>query len=158
MHIKNTIDGYVLETEQWIPRSVPEVFSFFAKAENLEKLTPPFLGFHVVDMSTRVVEEGTKIRYRLKIHGIPVGWTTEIMEWVPGAHFVDHQLKGPYAVWHHTHTFQAKEGGTLMRDRVLFRLPFGILGDLVAGWLVKRDVRAIFAFRYATIERLFPIE
>ncbi len=158
MQIKRTIEGHVLEAEQWIPRPVGEVFSFFAQAENLEKLTPAFLGFHVVDMSTKDLEEGTKIRYRLNIHGIPVGWTTEIMEWVPGVRFVDNQLKGPYAVWHHTHTFQAKDGGTLMRDRVLFQLPLGILGDFVAGWLVKRDVRAIFTFRNATIARLFPIE
>lgn len=156
MKITKSMGGYLLESEQWIPRPVPEVFAFFSQAENLERMTPSFLGFRVVEMSTRGLEVGTLIRYRLKVHGIPIAWTTRIEEWVPGVRFVDNQLKGPYALWHHTHTFEAKDGGTLMRDRVRFRLPFGILGDLVAGWLVKRDVSAIFEFRRTTIDGVFP--
>lgn len=146
----------ILETEQWIPRPVSEVFEFFSRETNLETITPPFLGFRVVKMSTPKIQEGTLIDYRLKIHGVPVGWRTRIENWQPGVQFVDTQLKGPYSLWHHTHTFEAKEGGTLMRDRVRFRVPFGPLGDLVAGWLVKRDVRQIFEYRSAVIEKLFP--
>lgn len=107
-------------------------------------------------MNTPKLGEGTLIRYRLKVHGFPMGWTTRIEEWVPGVRFVDNQLKGPYALWHHTHTFETKDGGTLMHDRVRFRLPLGPLGDFFGGWLVKRDVGEIFRFRRTTIERLFP--
>jgi ligand-binding SRPBCC domain-containing protein len=107
-------------------------------------------------MSTPTIQEGTLIEYRLKVHGIPMRWTTRIEEWKPGVRFVDNQLRGPYSLWHHTHTFEAKDGGTLMRDRVRFRLPLGKLGDFFGSWLVKRDVSAIFEFRKTTIDRLFP--
>ncbi len=149
-------DETILETEQWIPRPVSEVFEFFSRETNLETITPPFLGFKVVRMSTPTIQEGTLIDYRLKIHGVPIGWRTRIEDWQPGVKFVDTQLKGPYALWHHTHTFEAKDGGTLMRDRVRFRLPLGPLGNLVAGWLVRRDVAQIFAYRTSVIEKLFP--
>ncbi|MBS1961159.1 MAG: SRPBCC family protein [Bdellovibrionales bacterium] len=156
MHLSREGDTFVLESEQWVPRPVAEVFDFFSRAENLERITPPFLGFRVKGMSTPAIEEGTLIDYRLRIHGVPVGWRTRIEEWVPGERFVDVQLRGPYALWHHTHTFAAENGGTRMRDRVRFRLPLGALGRLVAGALVRRDVSAIFAYRSRVISDLFP--
>jgi len=156
MQITKTSESYVLESEQWVPRPIDEVFAFFSHASNLETLTPAFLGFHVTGMSTPALGEGTLIEYKLKVHGFPMRWTTRIEEWKPGVRFVDNQLRGPYALWHHTHTFEAKDGGTLMGDRVRFRLPLGKLGDFFGAWLVKRDVSAIFEFRRVTIERLFP--
>lgn len=156
MEIKKTAEEYVLESEQWVPRPLDEVFAFFSRAENLESLTPAFLGFRIVGMSTPELHEGTLIEYRLRVHGFPVRWTTRIEEWNPGIRFVDTQLRGPYALWHHTHAFEAKDGGTLMKDRVRFRLPFGRPGDLFGSWLVKKDVRAIFDFRRKTIESHFP--
>ena len=150
-------DGeHVLETEQWVPAPVEEVFTFFSAETNLERITPPLLNFHVIGKSTPQIEQGTLIDYRLKIRGVPLKWRTLIEIWEPGKRFVDTQIKGPYALWHHTHFFEPKDGGTLMRDRVRFRLPLGWLGDLVAGWMVKRDVRAIFEFRSQTISGIFP--
>ena len=37
---------------------------------NLEEITPPWLGFKTLSMSTDSIEEGTVIRYRLRLHGI----------------------------------------------------------------------------------------
>ena len=45
--------------------------------------------------------------------------------------FADEQLRGPYALWHHTHVFEDAQGGTRMTDRVRYRLPFGPLGEVV---------------------------
>ncbi len=154
------VDGeHVLEAEQWVPRPVSEVFEFFSLETNLEILTPDILNFKVLGKSTEKIGEGTLIDYRLKIRGIPARWQTRIECWEPGVRFVDNQLRGPYALWHHTHTFEARTvngvSGTFMRDRVRFRLPLGWLGNLVAGTFVKRDVRKIFEHRVATIERLF---
>lgn len=140
--------------EQWIPRSPQEVFPFFASEKNLEQLTPPFLGFQVLGKSTSGMQTGTLIDYRLKIHGLPIRWRTRIEDWQPNREFVDNQLKGPYSRWHHTHRFEAFAGGTLMQDRVLYRLPFGLLGQILAGAWVAKDVATIFRFREATIRKI----
>jgi ligand-binding SRPBCC domain-containing protein len=145
----------VLESEQWIPKPIGEVFDFFSAETNLERITPSTLSFKVLRKSTEKIEQGTLIYYRLKIRGVPVKWVTRIDEWTPGKKFVDMQISGPYALWHHTHTFEEKDGGTLMRDRVRFKLPLGWLGNLVAGWLVKRDVREIFSYRSRIISETF---
>jgi len=96
---------FTLRREQWIACPIGEVFAFFADAQNLEKITPPWLGFKIISMSTASIEEGTVIRYRLQLHGIPFYWQTEICEWNSPHCFVDEQAEGPYKLWHHTHRF-----------------------------------------------------
>jgi ligand-binding SRPBCC domain-containing protein len=138
-----------------VDRSSSEVFEFFSDARNLEKLTPDFLRFRVLGVSTPDLREGTRIDYRLALHGMPVRWQSRIDSWLPGARFIDSQTRGPYRRWRHTHEFEPWRGGTIIRDRVHYELPFGAVGDLLAGPLVARDVSAIFAFRRARIAELF---
>jgi uncharacterized protein len=147
--------AHVVEREQLVRRPRDQVFPFFSDARNLERITPEFLRFRIAAMSTPEVRAGTLIDYRLRLHGLPVGWRTRIEEWRPEERFVDVQLRGPYSMWHHTHEFQPVPEGTIVRDRIRYRLPFGALGDLLAGSLVARDVEKIFAHRRARIDELF---
>jgi hypothetical protein len=145
----------LLEAEQYVPLPPDRLFPFFAEADNLGKLTPPTLNFQVKSMSTPVIEEGSLIEYRLKLRGIPMKWLTRIEEWSPPTKFVDNQLKGPYQLWHHTHSFEKLGSGTLMTDRVRFRLPLGFAGWLGGSALVRRDVEKIFRFRRQVVDELF---
>jgi ligand-binding SRPBCC domain-containing protein len=146
---------HTFEASQFVPRPRAEVFHFFASEHNLETITPPWLNFKVLRKSTPDIQQGTLIDYRLKLYGIPFGWRTEIEAWEPGRKFVDRQLRGPYALWHHTHEFNDEANGTRMHDVVRYKLPLGAFGNLVAGWKVHRQVRDIFAYRKITIEKLF---
>lgn len=146
---------YILRREQWIVRPIDEVFAFFADAHNLEKITPPWLGFKIVSMSTDSIEAGTIIHYRLRLHGIPVYWRTNICHWNPPYSFVDEQARGPYKTWRHTHTFEAYGSRTKMMDEVQYLLPFGILGRIVHLLQVRKDVSRIFDYRRERIDRLF---
>ncbi|HEV2213702.1 MAG TPA: SRPBCC family protein [Terracidiphilus sp.] len=142
---------YVLRQEQWIPRPINDVFAFFSDARNLETITPPWLSFKILSVSTAQIQQGTEIRYQLGLHGIPIRWLTEIRRWNPPHRFVDVQRKGPYKLWHHTHTFIAHGDRTLMKDVVRYTLPFGPLGRLVHALKVRRDVKTIFAYRRTLI-------
>ena len=140
-----------LETELWLPRPRAEVFSFFAEARNLETITPPWLRFEVLTPPPIVLRVGALIDYRIRVHGIPIRWRTEIAEWQPPLRFVDLQLRGPYTLWHHTHTFEERAGGTLCGDVVRYR-PRG--GALVNWLFVRRDVERIFDFRRQRLQQL----
>jgi len=144
-----------IRVRQWLPKPVKELFPFFQNEKNLEILTPPFLNFHVVGKSTREIANGTLIDYELKLHGFPLRWRTEIIAWNPPVQFVDNQIKGPYALWHHTHTFEDLGGGTLMTDRVQYRVPMGLLGKVTAGPFVTSDVTKIFEYRKVKARELF---
>lgn len=136
-----------------LPRPRPEVFAFFADAANLEALTPPFLRFRIETQPPIELHPGALIDYRLRVHGLPIRWTSEITVWEPPVRFVDEQRHGPYRFWHHEHTFdEAPGGGTFVNDRVRYRVPFGRL----ANWLVvERDVRTIFRYRSEMLLKLF---
>ncbi len=146
---------HTLRRKQWIPRPLDEVFAFFSDARNLEEITPPWLGFRILTPGPIRIAEGTRIHYRLRLHGIPVRWTTEIRRWNPPFRFVDVQLGGPYRLWHHTHRFEPKGGGTLMTDIVRYRLPFRIIGRVIHLLKVRRDVERIFDYRFRRIREVF---
>jgi len=139
---------HVLRREQRLEGSPEEVFPFFADARNLEVITPPPLRFQILTPGPIEMRVGTFIQYRLRLHGIPVRWDTTIQDWSPPHRFVDVQVRGPYALWHHTHEFRpAAGGGTVMTDTVRYAIGFGPLGELARRALVTRDLDAIFAFR-----------
>ncbi|MGO9259092.1 MAG: SRPBCC family protein [Bryobacteraceae bacterium] len=146
---------HTLRRRQWIPRSLDEVFAFFSDARNLAAITPPWLGFRMLTPGPSQMGAGTKLRYRLSWHGVPVSWTTEIRRWEPPFRFIDVQLNGPYRLWHHTHRFEAHNGGTRMTDVVRYRLPFGIAGRAVHALKVRHDLARVFDYRSQRIGELF---
>ncbi|MGZ4844937.1 MAG: SRPBCC family protein [Candidatus Angelobacter sp.] len=146
---------YTLAFAQQVPRQLPEVFAFFSRAENLEVLTPPWLNFKILEVTPPPLRQGTLINYSLRVHGIPLRWTSEIIEWEPPHRFVDLQLRGPYKLWRHEHRFEARDGGTLISDAITLALPVGILGQLAYKIKVRSDVQEIFAFREKKIRTLF---
>jgi ligand-binding SRPBCC domain-containing protein len=145
---------HTLRREQRLPGAPEAVFGFFADARNLEAITPPLLSFRVVTTAPIVMGAGTRIRYRLRVHGMPVSWLTEITAWEPPYRFVDEQLTGPYALWQHTHTFEADGDATVMRDVVRYGIGYGPLGTLAHALLVRRDLQRIFDYRAEQVPRL----
>ena len=141
--------------EQWVPKSVNEIFPFFSNPNHLDEITPPFLEFKTVSKSATELQRGALFEHRLKIHGLRVRWTTRIEDWNPEKSFSDIQLKGPYKAWHHTHRFLPMKGGTLLTDRVLYQIPMGPLGEIVAGWKVRGDLSEIFKYRHKIIAERF---
>lgn len=136
-----------LRREQVLPGAPQDVFAFFAEARNLEAITPPLLRFEVLTPGPIDLGVGTLIQYRLRLHGIPITWLTSIQAWDPPHRFVDQQVRGPYALWHHTHTFTPHPQGTLMTDVVVYAIGFGPAGALAHRLFVARDLRRIFDFR-----------
>ncbi len=145
----------IVISDQWVPQDLKRVFDFFSDATNLEKLTPEFLNFKVLSMSTPQIGEGTEIHYKLKVHGFPVRWTSRITDWEKPNAFSDIQISGPYRYWCHRHIFDAENGGTWVRDRVHYMPPFGFLGRAIAGKMVGDDVEKIFRYRQQVIGELF---
>jgi ligand-binding SRPBCC domain-containing protein len=147
--------NYKLVREQLVPRKLEDVFSFFARAENLQSLTPEWLNFQILSVDPEPLHEGTHVSYALRVHGFPVRWTSKIVEWDPPHRFVDVQIRGPYQLWRHTHGFHAEGNGTRITDEVLYALPFGVLGRVAHRLVVRSDVEKIFAYRQAQISALF---
>lgn len=118
--------------------------SLLRDAGNLEKLTPPWLHFHVLTPLPVEMQVGVRIDYQLRVRGVPLRWQSEITAWEQDHRFVDEQRRGPYRVWRHEHLFERCGGGTRVIDHVRYAVHFDFL---IHGWLVRPDVERIFAFR-----------
>ena len=141
-----------LHTQLWLPRPRPEIFAFFADAQNLQAITPPWLKFEILTPTPLKLGPGTLIDYRIRVHGVPLRWRSEITVWDPPRQFADVQVRGPYAVWQHTHFFEEQNGGTLCRDDVCY-WPRG--GWLANALFVRRDVQRIFRYREQRLQEIF---
>ena len=147
--------GHIMRMEQWVPQPIDKIFDFFTDPKNLEILTPKFLKFKILRITSSPIRKGTLLDYSLKIRKIPIRWQSKITECIPEVRFSDEQTKGPYKFWYHTHQFFEKNGGTIIRDRIFYKLPGWIPGDIIAHWFVKKDLEKIFFYRREVIEKLF---
>ena len=147
---------HVFERVQFLRRPRSEVFAFFSDARNLERITPPSMHFAIETPLPIEMKEGAIIEYTISLFGVPIPWRTRIEAFEPDDRFVDLQLRGPYRRWHHTHTFSdTHDGGTRMKDRVEYEVPFGPLGEVARLLFVRRQLDLIFDHRRATIAELF---
>lgn len=146
---------YQLETKLWLPVNRTSVFELFSDAFKLEELTPSFLSFRVVTPEPIDMKLGRLIDYRLRFHRLPIRWRTEITEWKPPFRFEDSQIRGPYSMWIHSHTFEESGSGTLVQDVVRYSVPGGAL---IHSLLVRRDLRQIFEYRFAQLPGLLGVD
>lgn len=149
---KQLLAAECLDRSIWVPQQLSQVFPFFAEAKNLEQLTPDWLRFEILSDLPIEMQRGTLIDYRIRLYGIPMRWRTLISSWEPPFRFVDEQILGPYSQWWHEHTFEERDGGTLLRDHVRYRAPLGVLSHPL---MVRRQLRRIFDYRTEVIQRLF---
>lgn len=145
-----------LEFRQNLPLTREEAWDFFSRPENLGRITPSDLGFEVTSPLPERMYAGMIVTYRVRpLAGLSVPWTTEITHVREPEFFVDEQRSGPYRFWHHQHRFEPISDGVCMTDLVHYQLPFGWLGDCLAGGTVGRRLERIFAYRRQVLTRLF---
>lgn len=135
-----------------------DVFGFFSSPFNLEAITPPWLGFRVLHVSDPEVREGTRIAYRLRLHGLPFRWESRIAEYRENTMFADEQVVGPYRHWYHRHLFRPVHGGVEIEDVVEYRMPFGALGRVAHAAFVRRQLARIFDYRTRVMGARFPFQ
>ncbi len=143
---------HTFTTSMSLPLPRDQVFAFFAEATNLQRITPPELGFEIVTPPPIDLREGTRIEYRLHLFGVPFAWQSEIQRWHPPEAFVDVQRRGPYKHWVHTHRFREEDGATIIEDEVHYALPYWPLGELVSP-PVRLQLARIFRYRQQAIRR-----
>ncbi|MGB0717294.1 MAG: SRPBCC family protein [Phycisphaerae bacterium] len=151
LEIKRDGAGYRLLATTRIPAPLETVFPFFADAANLEVLTPDFLHFHIVTPQPLEMAVGLNIDYRLRMHGLPMRWRSEITVWEPPYRFMDVQKKGPYRWWRHEHRFIDRGANTIVEDEISYGVPFRMI---LHPLFIKRDLLTIFNYRLSQMHKI----
>ena len=141
--------------EQWVPDTPENVFAFFMDKKEMEKISAPWLNFRVMSQSEDPIREGSCLNYRFKVRGIPICWQSMVIDWKKDESFTDIQIAGPYATWTHIHDFIEKDGGTIIRERAVYAVPFCVPGDVVIHPFVRNDLEKIFTHRGKKIAEHF---
>ncbi len=147
---------YTLHKKQSLPISVKQAWDFLSSPANLKTITPDYMGFNILSGADKPMFAGQIIQYIVTpVLGIKTKWVTEITHVKDNEYFVDEQRFGPYALWHHKHFIKEIEGGVEMEDIIDYKVPMGILGQLVHPILVKPKLEEIFNYRTKKLEELF---
>jgi ligand-binding SRPBCC domain-containing protein len=147
---------YQLHRQQVIPASLGQVWDYFADPLNLNTITPPNMNFEILWGGDQEMYLGQLIEYRVQFMPLVRSrWLTEITHLEDKRRFVDEQRIGPYAFWYHEHWFEEVSQGTRMTDRVTYKLPFGLLGELVHRVYVRPRLKKIFDYRFSMIDEIF---
>jgi ligand-binding SRPBCC domain-containing protein len=148
---------HLWESRLWVGRPRPDVFAFFADPSTVARVTPPALKIRLVT-ERPAMAAGAVLDYRLRWLGTPLGWRAYVREFDPPFRFLDVQVRGPYARWEHRHRFLEADGGTVVEDRIVYRLPLGAIGRMLHALVVARQLRATWAYRTRRIgELLGPV-
>ncbi|MCB4797441.1 SRPBCC family protein [Neotamlana laminarinivorans] len=147
---------YTLHKKQNLPISVNTAWDFLSDPKNLKVITPDYMGFNILSGADKPMFAGQIIQYIVTpVFGIKTKWVTEITHVIDKHYFVDEQRFGPYQLWHHKHFIKEIEGGVEMEDIIDYKIPFGLLGQLVHPILVKPKLEEIFNYRKEKLEKLF---
>ena len=147
---------YQLHETQNLPISMEKAWEFLSDPKNLKTITPDYMGFKIIDGDDKMMYPGQIIKYIVTpVLGIPTQWVTEITHVKEGEYFVDEQRFGPYALWHHKHFIRPIKNGVEMEDIIDYKIPLGILGQMVHPIVVKPKLKEIFDYRRQKLTKLF---
>ena len=95
---------------------------------------------------------------RVRFGPFRIRWVFEHRDYIAGRQFRDVQLSGSSRRWGHTHLFTPESPGVCtLEDLIDYELPLGALGNFLAGWIVRRKLKELFAFRHrVTADALGP--
>ena len=147
---------HTLKRVQHLSADIHTVWDFMKRPENLDRITPSWLGFAIVSEVPAAMRDGLLVSYRIRLPFLGAqSWVTEIKHIHAPHQFVDEQRLGPYRFWYHHHGFRPFRDGTEMVDTVSYLLPFGPLGQLTHRLIIQKVLEAIFAYRFKALDQIF---
>jgi ligand-binding SRPBCC domain-containing protein len=143
-----------LEFKQLLPGTIEDAWRFFSNPANLGRITPKAMNFIITSKMPAKVYPGLIITYKVSpVFHLPVTWVTEITHVEEPFFFVDDQRAGPYAIWHHEHHFETVANGVMMTDKLFYKVPLGVFGNLLDSMFIHQKVAGIFAYRKKVLEQ-----
>ena len=147
---------YSLHKTQKLPISLDEAWEFLSNPKNLKIITPDYMSFNIISKIDRPLYIGQIIQYIVTpLLGIKTKWVSEITHIQEKKYFVDEQIYGPYSLWHHKHFIKEINGGVELEDIIDYKVPLGIIGQLIHPILVKPKLEEIFSYRQKKLIELF---
>ena len=99
-----------------------------------------------------LIEMGEEVTWRARHFLVTQHFTSKITGFDRPRWFQDSMLRGAFRSFVHDHTFEAREGGTLMTDALAFSAPLGVLGWVAEVLVLRRYLTRLLAERAKVIK------
>ena len=90
-----------------------------------------------------LISLGEEVTWSGRHFGILQHHTSRITAFERPSHFRDTMIAGRFKAFEHDHIFETIDGGTRMRDVLVFESPFGLLGRVVDRLFLARHLRTL---------------
>ncbi|RYZ98915.1 MAG: hypothetical protein EOP11_20085, partial [Proteobacteria bacterium] len=140
-------------SKAWVPAPPEKVFAYLANPTHLEECTPPEYELRVEQQSTVRLAQNSSLTYSFKALGFRFLVRTHYLDWVENHRYSTTHQRGPFAFWHHLHSFERVGSGTLITERIIYRLRFSFLGSALGYSRVADRLERAFSFRSRAIHQ-----
>jgi len=135
--------------------TLEELFDFHLDTNNIKLITPSHTKVELIDYEETTFE-GKIIKLKTTRAWVTIDWIVKIEKYEYPNLMVDVALKSPFAFWEHQHIFTKKGSMCELKDVIKYKLPFGILGKLIAPF-IKKDIANMFAYRHTQTKKILEI-
>ena len=137
----------IFEKSSELPVSAEEAFAWHCRPGAFQRLAPPWESIELV--SSDGVKEGSRAVIRMKVGPFSKKWIAEHHHIIDGRQFQDLQVSGPFAKWDHTHLMEPLSADRcVLTDRIEYRAPLGIFGQIFGGRLIRKKLERTFQYRH----------
>jgi ligand-binding SRPBCC domain-containing protein len=125
-----------------------EVFRWHAQPDALERLSAPWEPVEILQRAPGI-RDGDRGALRVRMGPFKIRWSFVHRDYIEGRQFRDVQISGPFRRWEHTHKMDPQgPSACILTDSICYELPLGMVGNLLAGWLVQRKLARLFKYRH----------
>jgi ligand-binding SRPBCC domain-containing protein len=107
----------------------------------------------IAGVTTGLLGPNEEVTWQAKHFGIVQRLKVKMTVFDRPAHFQDMMLEGAFRLMRHDHSFEARDGKTVMRDRFEFVAPLGFLGRLAERLFLVRYMRRFIEDRNAVLKQ-----
>ena len=112
----------------------------------------------VADVTAARIGLGQTVTFEGTHFGIRQRLTIRVVEFDRPRRFVDAMTEGRFKSFVHIHEFEPRDGGTLMRDMLIWDSPFGILGEIADRLLVEGHLTRLVSTRNSRLKNIAETE
>ena len=127
------------------------VFRWHERPEALLDLMP-LRRWVRIEQQVGGLREGGRVTIAIGAGRLCLRWEARHFGFIQDEQFCDEQLKGPFALWRHTHRFEAiAPNQTVYEDRVEYELPGGAIINWLSAPVVRRLLTRTFEWRHQVV-------
>ena len=132
----------VIEERFHIDRSPLDVFAFFDRPRNVQRVTPKTIAVSL-ESHPEDLRLGTIFAYRLKRWPVDFAWDVVVSEYEPPLSFTNVKARGFFPRWAHRHSILPDGSGTELVVSLEYEVPSGLYNAVTNNYVIESAMKEL---------------